>query len=211
MEKIKKKLDYLDETLKLLGLSEAEVVNLWQQIGRLNGVSTLGVERAILNDDCIPLTKSNLSKIQIGMIWYEDDTVSFERIPCKKVKTIIEHIDGNKIYGDLTASELHDIPEQELSWYDAKQYFENFSYPCKENENIVWYDIDQLEKVCETYDAVRKTFKKIGKMFRDGWFWSSTEYDSNYARYVVFHSGRRSYDTKYATNYVRPVLEFELQ
>ena len=120
MEKIKKKLDYLDETLKLLGLSEVEVVSLWQQIGRLNGVSTLGVERAILNDDCIPLTKSNLSQIRIGKIWYEDDTVSFERIPCKKVKSVIELIENNKIYGDLTASELHDIPEQESGSHPAR-------------------------------------------------------------------------------------------
>ena len=151
-----------------------------------------------------------LSEIEVGMIWYEDDTFSFELIKDKKIKAVVELIRSGIIYGDLTASELQDIQEQELNWGETKRYFENFSYPCKENEKIVWYSDDQLVKVYKTYDAVRKTFKKIGKQFRESWFWSSTEMSAMLAWYVNVSSGYWDNNIKTITLYVRPVLALDL-
>ena len=108
-----------------------------------------------VSSGCISLTKSNLSKIQVGMLWYEDDTFSIERVTDKKIKAVVELIEDGIVYGDLTASELFEIQEQELGWYEAEKYFKNFSYPCKENEKIVWYFVEQLEEVYGSYDIVR--------------------------------------------------------
>ena len=149
------------------------------------------------------------SQIKVGMLWYEDDTFSFERVAGKKIKAIVELIEDGVVYGDLTASELHNIQEQKLDCYDAKQYFEKFSYPSKVNEKIVWYSVDQLVKVYRTYEYVRKTFKKIGKQFREGWFWSSTEYNANRAWLVGFNSDYRWGEGKNTGLYVRPVLSLD--
>ena len=163
-----------------------------------------------VSDGSILITKANLSKIHVGMIWYEDDTASFERVADKKIKAIVDLIEEGVVYGDLTASELYDIRQQELNWYQAERYFEQFAYPCKENENIVWYNVKQLKKVCETYEQVRKTFNKIGKKFRGSCFWGSTAYRANYAWIVIFGSGHRWGENKGISNSVRPVLALKV-
>ena len=160
------------------------------------------------------LSKGNLSRLKEGMFWYEDDTVSFAQIAGKKVKAVIELIEGHKIYGDLTASQLYDIQEKCLNWDDAKRYFEKFSYPCKENENIVWYTIKQLQKVFKTYGEVRNAFNVLRKKSRMDLTWSSSFYHFEHKRvYCMGFVSGYCFDIKcsYAKGCVRPVLEFELQ
>ena len=65
----------------------------------------------------------------------------------KRIKAIIELIEGYVVYGELTASRLLDIKERKLSWNDARKYIKNFSYPCRSNEKIVWYTGKQLQDV----------------------------------------------------------------
>ena len=55
--------------------------------------------------------ESKLSKIKLGMIWYEDDSFSFERIANKRIKAVVELINDGFIYGDLTVSEIININE----------------------------------------------------------------------------------------------------
>lgn len=62
-------------------------------------------------------------RVKSGYYWYEDDTFSYSRIPDKKVKAIVDLVEGGYIYGDLTVSELFPIDEQELSYEDAKKFF----------------------------------------------------------------------------------------
>ena len=115
-------------------------------------------------------------RVKPGCYWYEDDTFSKSRIPNKRVKAIVEFVGDGYIYGDLTASELFPIDEQQLSYDDAKKFFEEFIYPCKENEKIIWYDIHQLFRVQENYyKDVYHTFVEMSKLPRRNGQWSCSE------------------------------------
>ena len=48
--------------------------------------------------------KIDITQVGVGMFWYEDDTFSFDRTTDKKIKAIVELVENNVIYGDLTAS-----------------------------------------------------------------------------------------------------------
>ena len=156
-------------------------------------------------------------KIKPGMFWYDDDTFSFERTASKKIKAVVELVEDGVIYGDLTASELFGIPERPMSLFSAKQFFDKFSYPCKDNEKIVWHNIDQLQSVYKNYNAVKEAFSKLNKMYRKSVYWSSTEYkssvkDSNtFALDIDFNTGSRLVDHQYNCFYVRPALALKVE
>ena len=111
--------------------------------------------------------KIDITKVKSGMFWHEGNLFSFERLPDKKIKAVVELVEDGIIYGDLTASELFDIPEKNLTWGEARDLFLGFSYPCEENEKIVWYNCHKLFEVAEYY--TRQSFhsphkdKKIPK------------------------------------------------
>ena len=148
-------------------------------------------------------------RVKSGCYWYEDDTFSKSRIPDKKLKAIVELVEGDYIYGDLTASEIYPIDEQELSYDDAKKFFENFSYPCKENEEIVWYDIHQLFRVQKNYyKDVYHVFVDMSKSPRRSGQWSRSECLTlkENAFIMDFHY-EDSFDTpKVNEHAVRPVI-----
>ena len=147
--------------------------------------------------------------IKPGYYWYEDDTFSEKRIPDKTIKAIVELVEDGFIYGDLTASELFSIKEQQLTWEEAKKFFEDFSYPCKENEKIVWYDIHQLSKVEKNcYGRVIEALITLNKPSRYRGQWTCSECCSlrENAFIMDFHY-HDSFDTpKVNINAVRPVI-----
>ena len=159
-----------------------------------------------LDIPCEDIIKHLLSKyIKPGMFWYEDDTFSFDRIADKKIKAIVELVENGIVYGDLTASELFDFSEKDMGWYSTEKFFKEFSYPCKANEKIVWYNIDQLQNVYDNYIAVEKTFDKIHKPCRRKYYWTSTIV-SKYAMILCFTDGTSSCHNKCSHFYFRPVL-----
>ena len=155
-------------------------------------------------------TRINITQVKSGMFWYDDDTFSSERVPDKKIKAIVELVENGIIYGDLTASELFDITEKKLTWGEAIEFFLGFPYPCKENEKIVWYNIQQLQKVYDNYDVVKKTFEKLHKSFREGKYWSSTESPGQSAWILYFNFGFKYSYLKFYKNYIRPVLALKV-
>lgn len=148
-------------------------------------------------------------RVKPGCYWYEDDTFSKSRIPDKKVKAIVELIEGDCIYGDLTASELFPIDEQRLSYNDAKKFFEEFYYPCKDNEKIVWYDIYQLGKIKEHYSMkIERVVMGMSKSPRRRGQWSCSEcltLEEN-AFIMDFHYNDCFDTPKVNENAVRPVI-----
>ena len=159
--------------------------------------------------------KIDITQVKVGMIWYEDDTFSFDRLPNKKIKAVVELIENNIIYGDLTASELLTINEQRLSWVECKVYIKKFSYPCQKNEDIVWYNIEQLKNIRDNYECVKKTFDKLYKEYRKECYWSSTEesdfYGSlKYAWRIYFCGSCKMYQGKRDLSYIRPVLALKV-
>ena len=124
-----------------------------------------------------------VSDIKPGYFWYADGTFSKSKISDKKVKAIVELVDNNVIYGDLTASEIVEVAEKQLTWEIANYYMKDFSHICNENEKIVWYDIDKLKKVYQTYDDVRSAFRILGKKSRGLCQWSVSGYQADTVKF----------------------------
>ena len=152
-----------------------------------------------------------LNQVQVGMIWYEDDTFSFNKVDNKKIKAIVEYIEDGVIYGDLTASDIYKNYEQFIDWFGAKKYIEYFPYPCKQNEEIVWYNIHQLSEIKKHYSQVRETFKLIGKRYRQFSYWTSEIYPSFYAKCVAFEGGFVNSLHKTRRAFIRPVLSLKVK
>ena len=154
---------------------------------------------------------SKLNQIKVGMIWYEDDTFSFDRVDTKKIKAIVEDVKDGVIYGDLTASDIYENYEQFVDWEGAKKYIEHFSYPCKQNEEIVWYNIQQLREIKKHYSQVRESFKLIGKRYRQFSYWASEIWPSFYADTINFISGFTKSLRKSQRAFIRPVLSLKIK
>jgi len=191
------KLVQVDELITKLGLTRDEVVDYLTK-------SSLGKEA---KKSC---SKISIKQVKAGMFWYEDDTFSFGKIADKKLKAVVELVRNGIIYGDLTASELFDIPEKCMNWFEARRFFKEFSYPCKENEEIVWYDNSMFDEIYDAYSPVEKAFEELHKPYRSGNYWSSTEYGNDYAWYLYFIDGHRWILDKYRHNYVRPTIALEV-
>ena len=163
-----KRFKELEEVMKKWGLSHQEVIDYL--ITHSESQEILGGTIAV-------------SDIKPGYFWYEDDTFSKSKISDKKVKAIVELTDNGTIYGDLTASEIIDVTEKQLTWEIANYYMKDFSKICGENEKIVWYDIDKLKKVYQTYDEVRSAFRILGKRSRRFCQWSISGYQVDTIKY----------------------------
>lgn len=135
--------------MELLGVTREDVIKSWitstPDEDLVNKMETL-----IQNEKNSPAVfgLSEITKIEPGMIWYEDDTFSFSVIKGKRIKAVVELIDtyDNFIYGDLTASTIYDIQERRLSCYKARKRIANLFSICKEGESIVMMTTDELKK-----------------------------------------------------------------
>ena len=149
-------------------------------------------------------------KIKPGMFWYDDDTFSFERTASKKIKAVVELVEDGVIYGDLTASELFDIPEKDTHWDCVERFLKELSYPCGKKEKIIWYSIDQFQRVYDNYDAVKNAFDKLHKPYRTKWYWSST-LNSKFGVIFYMREGSKSCSHTASMFYIRPVLALKVE
>jgi len=154
--------------------------------------------------------KVGISWIKSGYYWYEDDTFSAERDVGKKIKAIVELVWGNTVFGDLTASELFDIQEKDCNWNDAKKYIEEFCYPCKDNEKIVWHHTSRLKRVYNAYYNVKKTLEKLGKSPRRALQWSSSSCGKDRKELVCFDTGFYYAYEEVDIRYIRPVIAMKI-
>lgn len=190
------KFEFLNEVMKLLGLSCQEVIDYF------NNTQEKSENNHLVWDD--------VAQVEPGYFWYEDNTFSTERVFNKKIKAIVELVEDGVIYGDLTASELFDIKQRELSWRKARKFIEKFPYPCKENEKIVWYNIEQLKSVFSNYLKVMFAFDCLCKKCRNLGNWSSTEQSDTDAVMLNFLDGSQCSHGKYTSYYVRPVIAMKV-
>ena len=157
--------------------------------------------------------ESNFSKIKLGMIWYEDDTFSFEQIADKRIKAVVELIKDGFIYGDLTVSEIMDMKENQLNWETILMDIKFLSRDFNGIQSITWFDVDELAEVYNHYDVVRKTFAMLGKSPRNGIYWtisvSSGELNTGFL--LDFTSGKiieEHIEKRYG---FRPVLKMKIE
>ncbi len=200
MDEKQKKLAQVDEFAANLGLTRDDVFEYFSELPPIREPQKSH-------------SKISITQVKVGMIWYEDDTFSFERLTSKRIKAVVEAVDyvNSTICGDLTASELFKIDKKCLSWDGAKKYIENFSYHCKENERIVWYGDGALRNVYDEYFPVERTFRVIGKKYRTLEYWTGREITGGYAWCINFRTGRGSWVEKKLHRFVRPILALKVE
>ncbi len=166
------KIKKVNELMELLGVTRADVIKSWitstPDEDLVNKMETL-----IQNEENSPAVfgLSEFTKIEPGMIWYEDNTFSFSVIKDKRIKAVVELIDSRDslIYGDLTASTIYDIQERRLSSDAAWRRLSNLSSICKKGEEIIKMPKDGLLEIAENYNKIKETLIKIGKKPRKGY------------------------------------------
>ena len=82
-----KKISLVKELMEKLGVTPQEMISA-------------------LKSEIVKTPKQKLVKginVCVGMFWYYDNTFSFDLVPHKVVKAVVEYIDDEYIYGDLTA------------------------------------------------------------------------------------------------------------
>ena len=94
---------------------------------------------------------------------------------------------------------------QEYTWEEAMQI--KFS-----QDNIHVPNIRELSLLHLNIDDVNAGLSAAGGEKLEGWYWSSTEYDANFAWRLRMSDGYRNYNGKYnySNGYVRPVLALKL-
>lgn len=167
-----------------LGLSHQDLIDSWD-----------------LSDSQI-----DISQVKVGMIWYEDDTFSSEKIAGKKIKAIVELVHRGVIYGDLTASDILDVKEQQLTWYNAQNYVNGIPYRLRSKEWITWQDEYRIGLVYSKYESVKNAFKLIDKPCRHGLQWSSTKLNANQGWSKDFDNGNGYIHGTYMHASVRPII-----
>lgn len=96
-----------------------------------------------------------------------------------------------------------DGDSQEYTWDEAMKI--KFS-----QDNIHVPDIRELSLLHLNIDDVNAGLSAAGGEKLEGYYWSSTEYDSCYAWRLGVDDGTRGYGYKYNYWYVRPVLALKL-
>jgi len=157
------------------------------------------------------ISRHGIPNVKKGMIWYEDDTFSFERMTNKKIKAVVELINDGFVFGDLTVSELINVEEKHLNWEKILIELRYLSREFKERQFITWQDGDELLNVCNGYDVVRKTFVMLGKSPRNGVYWTSRVSSSVLRTGILldFNSAKLIEDNIENSYLFRPVLKFK--
>lgn len=129
-----------------------------------------------------------------GTFIYWNAPNSAEFNPKKKLKGIAVIEDDNHAFLVLPK----DI--KEVDWWDGKR-------KCEE-QFAQMPNLRQLEAIHKNKEVLNKAFIAAGGEALDdeAFYWSSTEYYSDYAWLLNMGNGTRDYSSKGNGNYVRPVL-----
>ena len=155
----------------------------------------------------------------VGMFWYCDNTFSYGLLP-KPIKAVVEYIDEEYIYGDLTA--LLSISEVKCSYNKngvrqalcLDEFIEGIPYTCDDNEKIVCYSHSQMKRVFDSYALVKRSLEKIKKLPRkedEREFYWTTDKD-HYVQRVFSFKGeglRAIWVSMYGEALYRPVLRMK--
>ena len=139
----------------------------------------------------------------------EGKTITITQTPPPYPVGSLLTIDGAKgVVFDLgdTVTKIVSVTETKANWSGAKTWCSNYG--------TGWYlpAIDELKMIYYNKSTINSTLSANGyTTFGGEWYWSSTEYDVNYAYAygLDFSSGGSGNTTKYYTGNVRAVLAFE--
>lgn len=118
-----------------------------------------------------------------------------------------EELDQSKTIAGIlcNVTDTHEIAimpvesKERLNFDEAQQFCQSAGGRCP--------TIDELTGIYLNKDKINASLKAAGlPELKESWYWSSTEYNSNVAWGLYMGNGGRYYDSKYGSNYVRPVL-----
>ncbi len=135
--------------------------------------------------------------MQTGTFIYWDAPNSAEFNPEKKLKGIAVVEDDNHAFLVL-AKDVKNV-----DWWDGKRK--------SEEQFAQMPNLRQLEAIYKNKEVLNKAFIAAGGEALDdeAYYWSSTEFNNNYAWKLRMSDGNRGWGYKlYNTYYVRPVLAF---
>ena len=134
--------------------------------------------------------------MKTGTFIYWDGTNSEEFNPEKKLKGIAVVEDDNHVFLVLP----NDV--KNVDWWDDKR-------KCEE-QFAQMPNLRQLDAIYKNKEVLNKAFIAAGGEALDdeAYYWSSTEYSSNFAWTLWMDDGSRYDYDKYHHKYVRPVLAF---
>lgn len=134
--------------------------------------------------------------MKTGSYIYTDGTRSEELDQSKTITGILCNV-----------TDTHEIAimpvesEKRLNFDEAQQFCQSAGGRCP--------TIDELTGIYLNKDKINASLKAAGlPELKESWYWSSTEYSSDYAWGLWMDGGTRGYDLKSSDTYVRPVLAF---
>lgn len=118
-----------------------------------------------------------------------------------------EELDQSKTIAGIlcNVTDTHEIAimpvesKERLNFDEAQQFCQSAGGRCP--------TIDELTGIYLNKDKINASLKAAGlPELKESWYWSSTEYNSNYAWRLTMRNGYRNGNYKYDYYYVRPVL-----
>ena len=171
-----------------------------------------------------------------GMYVYVDGLISAELITGRQVKAVVGYVEGKTVYAVcLKAKELpwsSDCLEVKASRHltegteatavilaaakqkrgkaEAAQWCHDYAEDGVIQGEAFLPSLTELEKLFANKAAINASLKALGVALLEGWYWSSTEYDNNYAWIFGMTNGARNDGSKLYYVYVRSVLALKL-
>ena len=134
--------------------------------------------------------------MKTGSYIYTDGTRSEELEQSKTIAGILCNVTDTHEIGIMPVES-----EERLNFNKAQQFCQSAGGRCP--------TIDELTGIYLNKDKINASLKAAGlPELKESWYWSSTEFSSNYAWNLWMDDGGRDYGNKTNYYYVRPVLAF---
>lgn len=134
--------------------------------------------------------------MKTGAYIYTDGTRSEELEQSKTIAGILCNVTDTHEIGIMPVES-----EERLNFDEAQQFCLAEGGRCP--------TIDELTGIFLNKEKINAALKVANlPALKESWYWSSTEYNSDYAWLLVMNNGPRDYYIKGTNLYVRPVLAF---
>ena len=117
---------------------------------------------------CIPLSQASLSQLGVGMIWYDDDTVSLDLISGKQVKAVVLAVQDGIVYGDT-------FIEDQKSGKEISDFVNSYQKQFQPKETVCQLTFREMAQVVPHLDRINEVLARLEKPVWMGSYVTSTE------------------------------------
>lgn len=227
-----KKLELLTGIVDEFNLSVNDVVSYWVKSGRLN------LDATTVSSQVVSSGKYETPKrVLPGMYIYADGLIYPEIIEGRQVMAIVGSVDGSDVLavclqeaclpwssdwleakatqkmtgGKEATRKILEISRKKRQEAEAAQWCYDYAEDGVKQGEAFLPSLTELEKLFANKAAINASLNALGVALLEGWYWSSTEYGSDFAWRLRMSVGFRYYGNKnYSYTYVRPVLALKL-